>query len=169
MPTGILLVLLLLTVASPSQPTATDLEHQHLLLSGVSLSRAGFLGIGLNGALEFLITLPAVLLWSGLYYGNILGPTLFAPLLLLCCLMSSLSGLAAHAFSEMLIGRAIAAFLLCATPLLGAVSALVVYGDAYDVIRAFLTFSGTIVVTGSIYAGIAQAVFSGFGVKDSDR
>src|SRR6218665_3865804 len=61
MPTGILLVLLLLTVTSPSQPTATDLEHQHLLLSDVSLSRAGFLGIGLNGALEFLIALPAVL------------------------------------------------------------------------------------------------------------
>ena len=99
LPVGILVVVLSLSVSSPSQPLAADLEHQHLLLSGTSVSRAGFLSIGLDGILSFMVVIPAALVWGAFYFGSVSNAFVFAPVLLLYCLMSSFSGLAAHIFS----------------------------------------------------------------------
>lgn len=158
---GVVAILLLSSLSAASQTFTADITHQHLVLSGVSMIKAGFAAIMLSGLISFVSLLPAVLAWGAFYYQNFLASLLLVPPLILYCLMMALAGFAACVFSEMPIGRAIASLVLCAVPLLASVSAFSAYSDPLDVARLVLTVSGTVLVAGMIYAGIVYAVLDG--------
>ncbi|QHC73367.1 hypothetical protein [Rathayibacter sp. VKM Ac-2805] len=157
--TGLLIALLVLTISSPSQLAATELDHQHLLLADVSLIRAGLVGVCLNALLDLLVCAPALVIGVSIVLGSPLWGLAFLLPLVLYLLSSSFGGVGARALSDATLGRAFVSLLLGAIPLLTAVSAVAAYGDDHLALRLWLTTTGTLLVSTLLYAGMAIAVF----------
>lgn len=156
---GLLIALLVPTLSSPSQPAATELDHQHLLLADLSLAKAGVAGVCLNALLDLMMCAPAMVIGVGIFLGSPLWGLAFLVPLAVYLLSSSFGGVGAHALSDAPLGRAFVSLLLGAIPLLTAVSAIASYGDDYLAPRLWLTVTGTLLVSALLYAGMALAVF----------
>lgn len=157
--TGLLIALLVLTLSSSSQPAAIELDHQHLLLADLSLTKAGIAGICLNALLDLLVCAPAMIIGVSMVLGSPLWGLAFLVPLAVYLLSSSFGGVGARALSDAPLGRAFVSLLFGAIPLLTAVSAVAAYGDDNLAPRLWLTATGTLLVSALLYAGIVIAVF----------
>lgn len=157
--TGIVIALLILTLSTPSQSVATELDHQHLLLANVSLCRVGFASVCLNALLDLVTCAPAIFIGLWLYFGSPGWALLFLLPLAIYTLSASLAGISARAFSDAPAGRAFFSLLLCGLPFLIALVTVSSYGEANVVVRMWLTVSGTMIVSSALYASVTMAVF----------
>ena len=121
---GGLLVLLLVPVSVASQSLATDLDLQHLRLSGAPLFPVGAAGVFSNALSDFVAFIPATLAWGVLHLGAPLAAFVLLPLLLGYCVMTSVIGIAARAFADGSIGRVGWSLALTSLPLLAIASSL---------------------------------------------
>lgn len=156
---GLVIALLVLTLSSPSQPTATELDHQHLVLANVSLAKIGFAGIFLNALVDLLACAPGAIIGLSLYLGSPFWGILYLVPLAIYMVGSSLAGVGARALSDAPLGRSFVSLVLGAVPLLVAISSVLSYGEEHAPIRLWLTITGTMLVSVVIYAGITLAVF----------
>jgi hypothetical protein len=169
MPLGGLLLVLILALPGPSQATAQDLDHQHLPLADVSIARAGFAGVGLHALISSAVSLPAVVLWASVYLHGI-GWGLLAVLpLALCCTTAALAGIGSRAFSDLLLGRVVAAVVLTMLPVAGAASSLALHGQGNDALRVLLTLSGALLISCLLSSGLAWAVLESARPARSSR
>ena len=121
---GGVLVLLLVPVSVASQSLATDLDLQHLRLSGAPLFPVGAAGVLSNALSDFVAFIPATLVWGVLHLGAPLAAFVLLPLLLGYCVMTSVIGIAARAFADGSIGRVGWSLALTSLPLLAIASSL---------------------------------------------
>ncbi|MCW2287127.1 hypothetical protein [Leucobacter luti] len=157
---GLIVVLLLVAVAAPSQALATDLDHQHLRLSGAPVRTIGVVAIFLNAVTDCLTIAPAVMLWSGLQFMSFGVPWTLLPAFFGYCVVASIAGIASRAFADAPMVRVVFSIALSMFPLLAVLSSLEAYEGLHDALRILVAAGATFVLASAIYGGLACIVVS---------
>jgi hypothetical protein len=89
--------------------------------------------------------------------------------LALCCATAALAGVGSRAFSDLLLGRVVAAVALTVLPVAGAAASLALHGQGNDALRVLLTLSGALLISCLLSSGLAWAVLESARPARSSR